>query len=353
VALVSITIHDFRNIAEAVDVPLDPRLTLVSGANAQGKTNFLEAVALLLAGLPIRGHSEREMVRQGCTVYRLSGAWQERADEEPVTLVRAVSVNPARRQCQGPQFPVVVFSPDDLYLIKGGPETRRRFLDDLAVQLYPRYLRELRLFQRALAQRNRALKDRAAPAVLAGFETPLSESGSYLWVKRLELIAALRPAAERALWGLAETESLTLDLVRGGHADRPDPEAFRQELARRLSEEMERGMTLTGPHRDEVTIAINGRSADRYASQGQQRSVVLALKLAARALLQERWERSPVVLLDDVLSELDERRREALITLMSVADQQTIVTDTAADAYRPLAPWHLEVREGSIRVAGA
>jgi DNA replication and repair protein RecF len=353
VALVRISIHDFRNIAEAVDVSLDPQLTLVSGANAQGKTNFLEAVALLLAGLAIRGHSEREMVRQGCSVYRLSGTWQDRGDEEPVTLVRAVSVDPARRQCQGPQFPVVVFSPDDLYLVKGGPENRRRFLDDLAVQLYPRYLRELRLYQRALAQRNRALKDRAAPGVLASFENALAESGSYLWSKRLELLTALRPAAEQALRGLAETESLSVELVLGGHAERPDADSFRRELARRLPEEMERGMTLTGPHRDEVKLSVNHRSAERYASQGQQRSVALALKLAARHLLQERWDRPPVVLLDDVLSELDGRRREALIALMSAADQQTIVTDTAADAYRPLAPWHLVVRDGTIRMAGA
>jgi DNA replication and repair protein RecF len=247
---------------------------------------------------------------------------------------------------------VVVFSPEDLAVVKGGPEGRRRLLDDLAVQLHPRYLRELRLYQRALVQRNRALKDGAPDAVLESFEAPLAESGSYLWERRLELVAAWEPATRAVLAGLAPEDALAMRLQRGGHAEAPTADAFRAELRRRQQEERERGMTLTGPHRDDLILSLNHDSAQRYASQGQQRTVALALKLGARTLLAQALNRAPVVLLDDVLSELDGRRRDALMALVARADQQTVVTDTNADRYRALAPWHLTVEAGMIRTGG-
>jgi DNA replication and repair protein RecF len=351
VPLTSVSIEDFRNIQRADAVPLASGLTLVYGANAQGKTNFLEALALLLAGIGIRGQSERELVRQGATLYRLSGVWEDSSTAVPVTLLRAVSVQPIRRRREGPSVPVVVFSPDDLQIIKGGPAERRRFLDELAVQLYPRYGREARLYQRALIQRNRALKESAPPAVVQSFEAALAESGSYLWQRRLDVVSLIGPGVSKIAASLAPGEEANIALVRGGHAATDSPGALLDELARRRPEEFQRGMTLTGPHRDELAIVLNGQSAQQFSSQGQQRTLALTLRLAAREGLRVSLSRPPVVLLDDVLSELDGARREALLSLVAQAHQQTVVTDTAAEAYRDLAPWRLTVQGGHVEVA--
>ena len=345
-----IGIWNFRNIAEAPAVSLAPGLTLVSGQNAQGKTNFLEAVGLLLAGLALRGQSDRDMIREGEEGYRIVGDWTEPGGAA-APLVCSAARTPLRRRRDGAVHPVVMFSPDDVLLVKGGPDGRRRLLDLTLSQLYPYYGRQLRAYQRALAQRNRALKEGATDAVLDSFAPALAEAGAYLWERRTRLVDALTEEMAPLVALLAPQDTPTLVHLPGGHAAQRDARGILEALARRRLEERARGMTLTGPHRDDLDLSLNGRSARLYASQGQQRTLALGLKLAARGVLERQLGERPVVLLDDVLSELDGARRHALLDVVARGGQQTIVTDTQGDRYQDLTPWHLVVEAGRIAPA--
>jgi DNA replication and repair protein RecF len=244
-----------------------------------------------------------------------------------------------------------MFSPDDVLVVKGGPEGRRRLLDLLLSQMHPHSVRQLRVFQRAVAQRNRALKGGAADAVLDSFAPALAESGAYVWARRRELIALLAPELASVAARLAPADTPALALARGGHADTDDAAGLLRELDRRRGEERARGLTLTGPHRDDLEIRLNGRSARLYGSQGQQRTLALGLKMAARTVLEHHVGIPPVVLLDDVLSELDDTRRRALLDLVAAGTQQTVVTDAQGDGYRDLAARRLLVDGGRIRDA--
>jgi DNA replication and repair protein RecF len=347
VGLRDISLYAFRNIAEAVDVPLGRRLTLVSGGNAQGKTNFLEGVALLVSGWNFRGAPDREVIRRGGSFYRLAGTWD---GPPPLTLELSAGGRPLRRQRVGPFYPVVAFGPDDLAIVKGGPDQRRRFLDTLAAQGEPRYRRELARYQRALLQRNRALKQGTSAAIVHSFDPLLAEAGAYLWDRRRALLRDLEPLAREILAELAPEDPLTLEWLPGGHPPDVSESALTAQLERRANEERLRGQTLTGPHRDEIVIRVRGQPAQQDASQGQQRSIALALRLASCQWLERATGRKPVVLLDDVLSELDERRRQALLRLVAQPDQQTVVTDTASALYAALAEVHLHVQAGAVTV---
>jgi len=350
VALLSVGVRHFRNL-ETADIPLAPSVTLFTGANAQGKTNLLEAILLLLSGLSLRGQSDRDMVAFGEDGYRLHGIWEEGPGRR-VEKERTVSLHPLRRRETGPRIPAVAFGPDDLMLVKGGPEFGRRFLDDVASQIRPRYLPELRRYQRALSQRNRSLKNGAPDAVIDSFDPLLAEAGSFVWAVRLEVVTALQAHVPDILAAIAPSDRMAVSLERGGHASSPDAARLMEELVGRRGEERRRGMTLTGPHRDDLRILANDRDAGAHASQGQQRSIALALKLASRDMLEEAAGRTPVVLLDDVFSELDGRRRDALLALVGRARQQTVVTDTDRAEIRGLAGLRYEVEAGAVRPVG-
>ena len=352
-ALLSLSIRHFRNL-QAADVPLSPGITLLFGANAQGKTNFLEALLLLLCGLSLRGQSEKDMVAWGQDGYRLHGSWRdsESPGDLPVEKDRLVTLNPLRRRDSGPLIPAVAFGPDDLMLVKGAPELRRRFLDDVAGQVRPRYVHELRRYQRALTQRNRALKAEAPDTVLESFDPLLVEAGAFVWAARQQVVAALQTKVPELLEAIAPYDRILLQLERGGHARTPEPGDLLSELHRRRGEERQRGATLTGPHRDDLRILGNDRAADVFASQGQQRSMALALKLASRDILEEGSGRTPVVLLDDVFSELDARRRGALLMLMTRSRQQTVVTDTDRSELQHQAALRYQVEAGAVRPVG-
>lgn len=344
-SLARIAIENFRNIRRA-NIVLSPRLTLLVGDNAQGKTNGLEAISLLLSGTPLRGQSEREMVAWGEGYYRLTGDWVDRDHITP--RERSVGLNPVRRRVASPMIPTVSFSPDDTLLIKGSPELRRRFLDQLAAQIHPRYRRELHTYQRALSQRNRALKDQESATVIQSFEPILAASGSYLWHQRQALLDRFRPIMVSTIGTLAPQEAADLRLVPGTHGHELEAESLVAQYRLRLNEERARGITLTGPHRDDLLVEVNGRPAGQYASQGQQRTLALALRLASRVVLEQELDQRPVVLLDDVLSELDEGRRHHLLALMSADHQQTIVTDTETRSFGALNPKVIRVTAGSF-----
>jgi len=345
VILSQLSLRTFRNI-EAAELELAPSLTVLVGQNGQGKTNLLEGAALVLSRQTLRARHERELAQFGAAGYQL-GAVMHDANGHLVTIHRTVWLSPPRRKLEGPMAPVVAFSPDDVTMVKGTPEGRREFMDRLLAQLVPRYGRETVRYQRALSQRNRALKDEQADRVLEGFEPLLAEAGAYCWERREWLAASLAPWLAAVYETVAPHERPALVLQPGGVDHRLTAADLAERLARSRADDRRRGLTTVGPHRDDLKLTVNGVDA-RLLSQGQQRSLVLGLKLAARRLVERELERRPLLVLDDVFSELDGARRQALLDVVTEPGQQTIIADVDVRAFLPVATKRYVVSAGRV-----
>lgn len=341
-------IHQFRNIRDA-HLALASPLTLVVGNNAQGKTNALEALHLVLQGRSFRTGSNHdwfpldgpEFCAMSATVTSVRGSQE--------TIQYRVSKTPRSQIHRGSKIPVVLFNPDDLNLSKGSPSDRRRFLDSTLAALNPRYEKILRQYQHALLQRNRALKDQRLASTVQSFTPALVRHGFYLWKERdrilLPLIASAREIHER----ITEGGKLEATFHYGGSSvPIVSEEAYQAALEQRAEDERLRMVSLVGPHRDDLELSIDGRLAATFASQGQHRAIALSLKLATYHLLKIEWGQPPVILLDDVLSELDPQRRQELLSVISQDGQQTIVTDTEARSYEHLSPTIYQVEHGTF-----
>lgn len=318
-----------------------PRATILVGENGQGKTNFLEAVYFLATLKPLRAGRLAELVRIGAERGQVAAAVEGPGGTRRV----AVEVSAGSRAAfldgkpqdrleeyfQG--LAAVCFSPDDLLLVKGGPELRRRFLDRAAFNRWPAVLAEAREYVRALRSRNAALRA-ASPDVEASFRGPLAWAGARLWRRRRDLVAELAPrveAAYRAISGPgAPVATIAYRTAAGIRTD-----ATEEELAARLSAALEargdrdhdRGYTSVGPHVDDLSLSLGAQGARAFASQGQQRALVLALKIAEIENLRVVLGRPPLLLLDDVSSELDpEKNRFLLEYLRDLAGQAFLTT---------------------------
>jgi DNA replication and repair protein RecF len=339
----------FRNYNEQ-SVEFGSGINLVSGRNAQGKTNLLEAVATLLLTRSPRASSSADVVAWGrdealleARVLRPAAdrtlAVRFRRDLASGRVTRTATVDGSPRPARDllGLCPVVLFWPEDLQLVKAGPDGRRRLLDVLLSQLDPRAAADLLRYRHVLEQRNALLRQlRAGGAdldALEGFSRELVTSGARIQVARAALVRALIPHGRTALAQIGGGEELGLRYVPDGGMD-PDGDGAAAEvslaatLARRHDEEVARGATLAGPHRDDLELLIGGRPARSAASQGQQRSIVLALKLAEVRHIASRASVMPVLLLDDVLSELDPGRRRDLIAGLAGAGLQTLITSS-------------------------
>jgi len=315
-----------------------PGVNVLTGPNASGKSTLLEALGVLAVGRSFRGAGDQEMLQAGQTAYYLEGRFAGRhgshtarvvySQTEPGVAGKAVTLdgNPVTRTAEmAGRIPLLSFSPDDLALVKGGPVERRRFLDALLGQTNPAYRDHLSRYQRTLAQRNALLSDmgarrtgaESAATRLEPWDESLEAESAAVQGLRKEALTSLSPIAAAAFVSI-DTRVLDLE-YRPDEFDR-----------RRRGEELRRGLTLSGAHRDEVVATVDGREARRFASQGQQRSVVLSLKLAALDFLEEKAGEKPVLLLDDVLSELDPRRSASLLPLLLRG--QTFVTTTDREA---------------------
>lgn len=316
-----------------------PGVNVIAGPNASGKSTVLEALSVLATGRSFRGASDLEMVRAGEPFYRLTARHTgrhgshrvevafERGDAgAPARKVLSLDGHPLGRSVDllG-RIPLLSFSPDDLALVKGGPAERRRFLDILLAQTSPSYRDHVSRYLRTLAQRNALLGDlsarRASPAAAATLLEPWDEAltaeGAAVQSARAQAVTGIAPLAAEAFTAIDGRElGLTYQ------PDRFDPG--------RRDEELRRGVTLSGAHRDEIALNVAGSEARRFASQGQQRSVVLALKLAAFHLVEQATGETPVLLLDDVLSELDPRRAALLVPLLLRGQAFVTTTDRGA-----------------------
>jgi DNA replication and repair protein RecF len=343
---------------------------LVWGANAAWKTSLLEAMVVLARGASHRPTTDAELVRWGADVARIEGRAGDDAIE--VALVRPGSIAAAggarkrirvngvarRASALAERLRVVLFAPEDMLLVVGSPSLRRATVDQLASTLFPAYAAELATYGRALQQRNgllRAIRDETASREeLRYWDRPFLDAGGAVVATRHALLERLQAPLAAAHAEIAPDEaaagSLALQYVTNAPAG-PD-ETPRDALARRLAETAEKeqwnGTTLIGPHRDDIAFAMGGRDLSVFASRGQQRTAILALKLAELDLVTAHDGRPPLLLLDDVFSELDPARRAHLVRRIAELPQAFVTTTTLDDldpALRAIAiPW--QVRAG-------
>lgn len=322
----SIDITDFRNIknltAEFDDV------NIIWGENAQGKTNLIEALYLFTGSKSFRGVRDKELVRFNCEYSKLKIEFEGNGREQNAELIikgrREATLNGIKKKSAaslGDEIKAVIFSPVHLSMIKDGPIERRRFIDGALCQIKSGYKNLLSDYNRALAQRNNLLKDvinhPEMESMLYIWNTNLAKIGAKIVYQRLKYIEAITPFVKEIYSGISSgTEEIDIKYI-GSAKEVCDTAEIEQNILSELEEnkvqDLQNKTTSAGAHRDDIDILINGNSARKFGSQGQQRSCVLALKLAEAALLEQMTGIKPIALLDDVMSELDEKRQDYIL----------------------------------------
>jgi DNA replication and repair protein RecF len=344
VYLAGLWLTDFRCYEEAT-LRFPPGVTVICGANAQGKTSLLEAVGWAATGKSFRGVPDSALVRAGHDTAILRA---EVVDDARVQLLEAEIRASGRNRVQLNRnsvqrsrdllglMRVTVFAPDDLQLVKGGPSGRRDYLDDLLVALSPRYEAARSDYERVLKQRNAllrgGLRGEDAIGTLDVFDLQLAGAGAELARGRIRMLERLVPAVADAYAELAGhrtpiTTTYEAEWATAGLDADLDQQLLDAFVGHRRSE-VDRGVTLVGPHRDEWRLLVGGMESRTHASQGEQRTLALALRLGGHRLCGELTGSSPVLLLDDVFSELDDRRAVALVEHLDSG--QTLVTTAGA-----------------------
>jgi DNA replication and repair protein RecF len=362
VRVLTVQLRDFRSFAHA-QASLGEGLTVVHGSNGAGKSNLLEALYFGCTGNALRARNDRELVRFGAQSTRVVVcACDERGeqhelsvgyapattDERPAKHMRADGA-PVERMLDVELRPLLsVFLPDRLELIKGGPAPRRAHLDAFVAALWPLRRARRRAYARALAQRNALLAairaGRASRETLPSWDHELAVHAIALREDRAAALALLaEPFAQRAAQ-LGLEGAATVEYRPRSRA--ADTDAFVAELRERLPAELQRGFGTHGPHRDEVLFLRDGRELRTYGSQGEQRLALLALLLAERAVLATERRRAPLMLLDDVMSELDSTRRELLCNDLAACGQSVIATTDLAHV-----PAATDARTARLRVS--
>lgn len=338
-----LSLRDFRNYS-VQEIQLHPRVTYLIGNNAQGKTNLIEAIYYVGRGASFRAVQRHDLIRHG----QEAGYLHARVQWDGLHDELAVEIGQERRRwlrngkaVRGPdlEWPhVILFAPEETLLFKGGPDARRAYLDTLIEGVDPAFRGIRRNFTRALQQRNRVLR-----------ESPQYSKGQVLaqlapWTEQLiawgaQVIALRRQWSERLSHILPvvhrEFARVDGDIILQYEPYVTDAESFQARLTERQEEELLRRLTLVGPQRDEIRAQLGGQDLRHFGSQGQHRSVVLSLKLAEIALAREYRGRPPILLLDDVASELDPDRGRAFFSYLETMACQIVLTTTHAEARVP------------------
>ena len=326
-----LALRDFRNY-ERADVTLAPKLTIVTGSNGAGKTNLLEALYFGLTARSCRTRNEREMVRHGCRVTHVavdatddSGAHRFEVGFEPgeakrISIDGAAQTSAPVAQVQRP--PVSVFVPERLELIKGAPALRRSHVDQLIAAIWPARAETRASYSRALAQRNaliaRIRAGHSSPSSLDPWDQELARAGFALMEDRAAALDQVVPLFARRGTEIGLPGAAAIRYRPRSQATSPGD--LLTELEQRRNGDLDRGFSGHGPHRDDLVLELGGRSLRSYGSQGQQRAALLALLFAERDVLVEAG-RPPLMLLDDVMSELDANRRSQLVDLIRSGGQ--------------------------------
>ncbi len=380
-----LSLVDFRSYPEA-EVALGPGVTAFVGRNGQGKTNLVEAVDYVARLASHRVAGDAPLVRLGAD----HAVVRARVVRDGREALLEVQINPGRsNRARVNRSPLprarellglvrtVLFSPDDLALVKGDPTERRRFLDDLLVQRAPRFAGVRADYDRVLKQRNSLLKTAGAArrsgsrsaaargegalATLGVWDSHLSEVGAELLAARLALVEDLRPHVAAAYDAVAQGARATdATLAYKASLELPEPgpgsvtpgrdqlsAALLAEVERRRDEEVDRGVSLVGPHRDDLVLALGPLPVKGYASHGESWSMALALRLASYELLRATGD-DPILILDDVFAELDTDRRDRLAELVAGAEQVLVTAAVPDDVPAALAGMRIDVVDGKV-----
>jgi DNA replication and repair protein RecF len=361
VHLVSLQLRNYRNY-QRLDLEPGAHLNVFLGANGQGKTNLLESVALLALSASPRARRDSELVGPLAPEARVDALVESGQRRSEIRVSIRVEGERARRRIEVDAQPrravdlpglfrVTLFWPDDLNLVKSGPEHRRRLLNEMLVQVRQGYARALSRYARVLEQRNSLLKrvalNEQPPDALDVWDLELARLGTELVDARRRAVADLAGSAADGHAAISGGEALDLEYVG------PPPDLL-EALQRSRREDLRRGSTSVGPHRDDVLVRLDGRDARAFASQGQQRTAVVSIKLAEAAVVADMTGERPVLLLDDVLSELDASRRAALLERLGDPGQ-VIITSVEADPFPEAVIGRSVVRhieQGTVKTCG-
>ncbi|MGZ8921053.1 MAG: DNA replication/repair protein RecF [Limisphaerales bacterium] len=358
VHLSQLRLRDFRNYGR-LDLEFTPGFQLFLGNNAQGKTNILEAIYLLSTLRSFRGVASAQMVRHGQAGFFVGGKTHHAGDHE-IKLYwsakernLAVDGRPVRRMSEFlGVFRSVAFCSEDIQLVKGPASRRRRYLDLLLTQTHPQYLPLLQRYVRSVRSRNALLKQRVVdPGALEAFTQEMVATGEALMKMRLKLLPEIAPIAREAYSRITNAaEEFQLDYTPSVRND------FAVELRKNEARERVMRTTLVGPHRDELVLRLDDKSVAQFGSEGQKRSVVIALKMAQAEYLTNVHGSPPVLLIDDIMGELDVKRRSGFLPLLRrvhQAQSQVFMTCTEenwpAELGRNLQRW--EVKAGKLSKA--
>jgi len=365
VHLAWLELRDFRSY-EDLDFRPDPGVNVLVGRNGAGKTNVLEAIGYLSALRSFRGSPDGALIRAGAAAGIVRGGFDRAAGEVRVEVEipdgarRRVLFNgkrPQRFATVARELPLVAFLPDDLGLLKGGPGGRREYIDDLIARLHPSAGADLAEYEKALRQRNSLLRAEGPAAdslTIDVWDERLADLGSRVFTHRLRLLDRIAPVLADAYRTVGGTEELTFTYATqwmgtAGRETSREPgdhiPALRDALMSRRSRDLDQRTTTLGPHRDDPGIRIDARDARTQASQGEQRSAALGLRIAAYRALESRHDRPPVLLLDDVFSELDPQRAAGVLQLLPKG--QVFVT-TARDDEVPVEGRRWSVHDGTV-----
>lgn len=338
-------LRNYRNY-ETLDLSFSPEINVLIGENAQGKTNVMESIYVLSMAKSHRTSNDRDLIRWEQEYGKIEGTIQRKRGKLPLELViskkgKKAKVNHLEQNRLSHyigQLNVVMFAPEDLNLVKGSPAVRRRFLDMEIGQISPVYLHDLLTFQKVLKQRNAILRENRGKQQLNNVMFDVYTE-QYIQVavqiirKRFYFMELLQKWAEPIHKGISrglETLEISYGTLKELHSGQTVEEMeniLEQKLAEVRSRELDRGITLVGPHRDDLHFIVNGYDIQTFGSQGQQRTTALSLKLAEIELVKQEVGEPPILLLDDVLSELDDYRQSHLLNTMQ-GEVQTFVTTT-------------------------
>lgn len=311
---------------DALDFQPGPARTCIVGPNAQGKTSILEAVCVLLRLQSPRTSTPAEFIKSGHSACSLEGRVHDTRLEYRLSDGSREILLDSKPQTKSEDYLSVArvcwFANSDLELVKGGGSSRRRYLDFLGTQSIPGYRKSLRDYERALRSRNSLLKEGRPRREIAAFDSPLLEAGEFLLQARRTLVDILAPLANTACAEISgSSDSLALAYQPGAAG------SFEESLAATRIEEERLRMTVCGPHRDDLELSLNSLKASAFASEGQQRGIALALKIAQARHLASLHPIPPILLLDDIFGELDPARRNRLLAALP-ANSQTLITTT-------------------------
>ena len=350
--------ENFRNI-EKCEIEFTDGVNLIYGGNALGKTNVIEGIYLFSRGRAFRTSSEKDLVRYGEAGFRIGLDYQTKDGE--VSLEYASFGREKRRRRNGyavksvkeliEGFKAILFHPDNLSLVKGGPEERRAFLNVAAAQYYPAYISDYTRFSNALDNRNALLKNASRgmyvdDGELVAWSESMAEYAALVYKTRKEYLKKLEVYVKEIGLKISDgKEAISFEYKADVEENDEDVfKTYKEVLTSNLEKEKIVGSSLYGPQRDDIIIKINGQPTRGFASQGQQRSIVLSMKLAEGEVIKDTFGEYPVFLLDEMLSELDEGRRK--FVLDSLDGKQTIITACECEEMKPLARNLIEIKDG-------